>query len=226
MHCPRASRHLIASAKLEICREYSQTNSSLSNSGTLNRTHENSQSFAWAAIFVGVSRTCITCEFTQLLSAHSATQRSLNTYLRPTKPWGPPWGVLRNKNGIGIWPDSLRARVCPARLCKSFTHVLRLWRNPYSILYPSTCSFALLPTTCERLTLLVLRRVRFLLSFVALPYNFPRPSYASTNLTRSFQNDLASSIAANVFHRHEGSPSSIPTPVSVDLSQTWPDTQP
>ena len=59
-----------------------------------------------------------------------------------------------------------------------------------TVSYSSACSSAFVATTCERLTQLILRRVCFLLAFVALPYDFPRPSYASTKFTRSFQNDL------------------------------------
>ena len=58
------------------------------------------------------------------------------------------------------------------------------------IYYSSACSSDLVATTCERLTQLIVWRMCFLLVFVALPYDFPWMSYASTKFTRLFQNDL------------------------------------
>ena len=59
-----------------------------------------------------------------------------------------------------------------------------------TVYYSSACSSAFVRNTRETLTQLIVRRVCFLLPFVALPYDLPRPSYASTKFTRSFQNDL------------------------------------
>ena len=59
-----------------------------------------------------------------------------------------------------------------------------------TVCYSSACSSAVVAATCERLTQLIVRRVCFLLAFVALPYDFPRLIYASTKFTRSFENDL------------------------------------
>ena len=73
---------------------------------------------------------------------------------------------------------------------KSFNLMYCVYGEIRTVYYSSSCNFALLPTTCERLTLLIVRRVCFLLLFVALPYDFPWPSYASTKLTRSFQSEL------------------------------------
>ena len=92
-----------------------------------------------------------------------------------------------------------------------------------TVYYSSACSSAFVRNTRERLTQLIVRRVCFLLPFVALPYDFPRPSYASTKFTRSFQNDLppsprrfSVSTKVSVFSSNR---------VSADLDEAWPDTQ-
>ena len=70
-----------------------------------------------------------------------------------------------------------------------------LWRNWNNILL-STCSSPFVQCTnhMERLNQLIIQRVCFVLALVALPYDFPQPSYNSTNLTGSFQNDLPPSL--------------------------------
>ena len=68
-------------------------------------------------------------------------------------------------------------------------NVFRLSRNPYSIVFFLSSS-AFVQTMCERFTQLIVQGVCFLLAFVALLYDFPRLSYASTKFTSSLQNYL------------------------------------
>ena len=80
--------------------------------------------------------------------------------------------------------------VNPAKGGKSFNLMYCVYGKIFTVYYSSTCSSAFVPTTYERLTQLIVRRVCILLPFVALPYDFSWLSYALTKLTGSFQNYL------------------------------------
>ena len=77
---------------------------------------------------------------------------------------------------------------------KSFTLMYCIYGEIRTVYCSSKCSSAFEPTTWAVLTQLIRRRVCFLLPFVALPYDIPRWSYASTKLTRSLQSDLPPSL--------------------------------
>ena len=64
----------------------------------------------------------------------------------------------------------------PAWGGNSFSLTYCVYGKIHTVYYSSACSSTVVATTCKRLTRLIVRRVCFLLAFVALPYNFPRPS--------------------------------------------------
>ena len=63
--------------------------------------------------------------------------------------------------------------VNPAWGGNSFNLMHCVYSEIRTVHYSSACNSAVVATTCEKLTQFIVRRVCFLLAFVALPYDFP-----------------------------------------------------